>query len=210
MFSKHGFAATTMNQLADAVGVGQNSIYHHFGSKLALLKTLLMEGVTPGLRIAAELRDLADDSSDVKAASGLYALVVTDAAVLASWRWNLGALYLLPEARSPELTEFQEARHALRRHYIEMSQALTERLPSEPVDDQVYRLVVSIINIRWDHEVSEHVPGKLARSALRMCGWTRSMAPVEAEVRRLLTTLEERQVPLPPSNYVLAHTSKDG
>ncbi|SLF24494.1 TetR/AcrR family transcriptional regulator [Mycobacteroides abscessus] len=204
MFSAQGFAATTMNQLADAVGVGQNSIYHHFGSKLAILKALLMEGVTPGLRIAAEINDLADDSDDVKAAAGLYALALADAAVLASWRWNLGALYLLPEARSTELTEFQDARHALRRHYIDMSSALTRRLGSEAVGDQVYRLVVSIINIRWDNEAGEQVPRQLARSGLRLCGWTGSVDAVEKEARRLLTILTDRQVPLPPPNYLFA------
>lgn len=197
MFSTRGFAATSMNQIATAVGVGQNSIYHHFGSKLGLLKTLLVEGVAPGLQVASALAEEVDDATEVTIAGGLYALAITDAAVLVGWRWNLGALYLLPETRSPELAEFQAQRHALQKSYVDLSRALTVRTGSEDVGDQVFRLVVSIINMRWDNEVSPETPRLLARSGLRICGWVDPMAQVEAEACRLLNVLREREISLP-------------
>lgn len=196
LFSKYGFTATSMNQIAKAVGVGQNSIYHHFGSKLGLLRALLLEGVTPGLRIAEALsRDA--DSSDVGVASRLYALAMADSAVLANWRWNIGALLLLPEARSPELAEFQHRRHQIRRYYLDFSHAVTARTGCEDVDDQVLRLVVSIINQRWDDRVTAATPRQLARSGLRICGWTTPMDAVDARARELLTTLRESGIDIP-------------
>ena len=42
LFRKKGFSATTMNDIADAVGIKAASLYNHFNSKQDLLKDLLM------------------------------------------------------------------------------------------------------------------------------------------------------------------------
>jgi len=209
LFSKHGFTATSVSQIADAVGVGQNSIYYHFGSKLGLLKRLLLEGVRPGLEIARALNE-DGDTTKTGAAARLYTLALADAAVLANWRWNLGALYLLPEARSPELAEFQSHRYALRQHYVNMTQALTSWTGSWDVNDQVFRLVVSIINQRWDDEVTDETPRQLARSGLRICGWVGSVLPVEARAQELLADFRERQIALPPQLFSQELASSGG
>lgn len=196
LFSTQGFAGTSMNQIARAVGVGQNSIYHHFGSKLGLLEVLLFEGIRPGLAIARALRD--DRDSTMEGIAGrLYALAIADASVMAEWRWNLGALLLLPEVRRPELFEFQAQRRELRAHYVAMSGALTERTGIEDVGDQVLRLVVSIINQRLDDEVRSDTPRKLARSGLRICGWAEPMSKVEEYGHDLLDALRELGVDVP-------------
>lgn len=198
LFSKQGFTATSVSQIAKAVGVGQNSIYHHFGSKLGLLTVLLLEGIRPGLEIATALEENTD-GTDVGVAARLYALALADAVVLANWRWNLGALLLLPEARSPDLAEFQSLRYALRGHYVRMSRDLTSRTGSEDVNDQVLRLVVSIINQRWDDQVTSDTPRQLARSGLRICGWAGPVDEVEDKARELLSALGQRQFQLPES-----------
>lgn len=196
LFSTQGFAGTSMNQIANAVGVGQNSIYHHFGSKLGLLEVLLFEGIRPGLAIARELRDDTDSTTE-GIAGRLYALSIADASVMANWRWNLGALLLLPEVRRSELSEFQAQRRELRAHYVAMSGALTARTGIEDVGDQVLRLVVSIINQRLDGEVGSDTPRRLARSGLRICGWTESMVDIEVRAHTLLDTLRERGIEVP-------------
>jgi AcrR family transcriptional regulator len=196
LFSKHGFAGTSLVQIANAVGVGQGSIYHHFGSKQGILAALLIEGIRPGLRIA-EFLAADSDSTDTGVAARLYTLALADATVLASWRWNSGALLLLPEARSPLLTDFQEARLMLRNHYVRMSRELTCRTGSEDVEDLVLRLVVSIINQRWDDQTTSETPPKLARSGLRMCGWTLPMDQIEHKAGLLLQSLLALGVELP-------------
>nr|AEX65059.1 putative TetR family transcriptional regulator [Rhodococcus sp. Mel] len=157
-----------------------------------------LEGVRPGLRVADALATVEDgDSGGVAVAAQLYALAVADAAAMATWQWNLGALLLQPEARSAELTEFQDQRRALRQHYITLSQALTLHTGIEDVGDQVLRLVVTIINQRLDDQVTDQTPRQLARSGLRICGWTGPMSDVEARADQLLDTLRARGVEVP-------------
>ena len=41
MFASRGYHATTTRQIADAVGIRQPSLFHHFKSKGAILEALL-------------------------------------------------------------------------------------------------------------------------------------------------------------------------
>ena len=94
LFTTLGYASTSTRRIADAVGVRQASLYHHFATKDDILDALLAGTVDEPLRLAAEL--LAEKGP---AAARLHVLVVTDVAQLCASRWNLGALYLLPELR---------------------------------------------------------------------------------------------------------------
>ena len=52
-----GYASTSTRRIADAVGVRQASLYHHFATKDDILDALLAGTVDEPLRLAAELLD---------------------------------------------------------------------------------------------------------------------------------------------------------
>ncbi len=43
LFSRHGYGATSMRDIAEAAGVSTGNLYHHFADKEAIFKTLLDE-----------------------------------------------------------------------------------------------------------------------------------------------------------------------
>ncbi len=109
LFTNLGYASTSTRRIADAVGVRQASLYHHFATKDDILDALLAGTVDEPLRLAAELLD-----ENGPAAPRLHALVVGDVTQLCASRWNLGALYLLPELRLDRFEQFRLSRAELR------------------------------------------------------------------------------------------------
>src|SRR4051812_22982394 len=57
LFTTHGYSSTSTRRIADAVGMRQASLYHHFATKDDILDALLVGTVDEPLRLAAELRD---------------------------------------------------------------------------------------------------------------------------------------------------------
>src|SRR6201987_1299652 len=57
LFTNLGYASTSTRRIADAVGVRQASLYHHFATKDDILDALLAGTVDEPLRVAAELLD---------------------------------------------------------------------------------------------------------------------------------------------------------
>ena len=45
LFSVHGFEATSISQIADAVGIRKASLYSHFENKQSILDTLVKDGL---------------------------------------------------------------------------------------------------------------------------------------------------------------------
>src|SRR3954453_14167711 len=112
LFTKIGYAGTSTRRIADAVGIRQASLYHHFATKDDILDALLTGTVDVPLRLAAELL-----GEEGPAAPRLHALVVADVPQLCGSRWNLGALYLLPELRLDRFEQFRLLRAELRGRY---------------------------------------------------------------------------------------------
>lgn len=60
LFASKGYAATTINDLLDAVGIAKGTLYHHFDSKEAVMRAVVVEVVDAGI---AEAERVAADAS---------------------------------------------------------------------------------------------------------------------------------------------------
>jgi AcrR family transcriptional regulator len=170
LFTTQGYASTSTRAIADAVGVRQASLYHHFATKDDILDALLAGTVDAPLQLAADL--LAETGS---AAARLHVLMVSDVAQLCGSRWNLGALYLLPELRVDRFEQFRLRRAALRTHYRDLArQVIAECDGPADADDLPFRLVESAINQRSDDQACPPEQSwVIADGALRTLGWDR-------------------------------------
>jgi AcrR family transcriptional regulator len=112
MFGEQGYSATSTRGIAEAVGVKQASLYYHFASKQDILAELLAGTVRPSLAFSNRLA-----RTNEPAHVQLYALAAFDVALLSSDRWNVGALYTLPELRAEQFEDFRRDRLLLKRAY---------------------------------------------------------------------------------------------
>lgn len=173
LFSENGYAATSTRAVALAVGVKQASLYYHFPSKEAVLAELLAGTVAPSLAAAETLAGLPGRS-----AARLHALASFDVRLLCSGRWNLAALYLLPELRQPRFAPFRDDRARLRAAYGRaVAGAVAEGdLRGDDVGlatDLAFGLVESVISVRGDRghgaDLTDLVGG-VPTACLRMLG----------------------------------------
>ncbi|MBL1075492.1 TetR/AcrR family transcriptional regulator [Nocardia sp. 2] len=185
LFTAKGYGSTSTRGIADAVGIRQASLYHHFASKDDILDALLAETITGPLELAERLA-----GASAPAAVRLYALAWFDVSQLCASRWNLGALYLLPELRSERFAVFRERRDELRRHYERLAAAVAGAAGNSVpgVELLPFRLVESVINMRSDEGASpEYAEHLIPDAILRLLGWqgdleqTRSAAVELAE-----------------------------
>ncbi|OBF16775.1 TetR/AcrR family transcriptional regulator [Mycobacterium sp. ACS4331] len=173
LFTTRGYAATSTRAVASAVGMRQASLYHHFATKDDILDALLAGTIDEPLRFAEEL--LADPGP---APQRLHTLTFGDARQLASSRWNLGALYLLPELRVERFAEFRARRDRLRDAYRQLAGLVIGECDGPPDAAELpFRLVESVINRRSDHgECSPEAPWGIADGALRCVGYQGDLA----------------------------------
>ncbi|AKK30622.1 TetR/AcrR family transcriptional regulator [Mycobacterium sp. EPa45] len=166
LFTTRGYASTSTRAIAEAVGIRQASLYHYFKTKDELLSALLHQTVTPTLAFLAELEQ---DS----AARTLHALAAFDGAQLLTSRWNLGALYLLPELREARLAAFWTERERLRLSYLDLSRTVLAATGiAEDAADLPFRLVESLVNM-WTpppHPDPATLAGHVADACLRVLG----------------------------------------
>jgi AcrR family transcriptional regulator len=168
LFTNLGYTSTSTRRIADAVGMRQASLYHHFATKDDILDALLAGTVDDPLRLAAEL--LGEPGAS---APRLHVLIVSDATQLCASRWNLGALYLLPELRVDRFEPFRVRREELRAHYRRLAGGVIAECdgPAE-ADDLPFRLVESVINRRSDDGgCPPEQPWVIADGALRTLGF---------------------------------------
>ncbi|WP_395307628.1 helix-turn-helix domain-containing protein [Mycobacterium sp. AMU20-3851] len=174
LFTTLGFAATSTRQIADAVGIRQASLYHHFRTKNEILAALLSGTVVSSLTAAQLLADRPEPPVVL-----LHALSYLDSVLLWDNPWNLGILYLLPEVRDPRFDEFHQQRTALRLAYRELSQrVLADLVPIGPDtlavgadEDTAFRTVETLPNLRADGLGAPDQPARTADVALHLLGW---------------------------------------
>ncbi|AQA06728.1 TetR family transcriptional regulator [Mycobacterium sp. MS1601] len=187
LFTTRGYANTSTRTIAEAVGVRQASLYHYFKTKDDILSALLHQTVTPSLRFAEQLTER---QPALTPAQQLHALAVFDGTQLLTGRWNLGALYLLPELREARLASFWSDRERLRLHYLQFSRAATA--VDDDTADLPFRLVEALVNIRAADAGERTEPGSLlvdrvADACLRVLGVPdESITTVREHTARLL------------------------
>ncbi|MFI6868227.1 TetR/AcrR family transcriptional regulator [Nocardia sp. NPDC050406] len=189
LFTTHGYGSTSTRSIADAVGIRQASLYHHFAAKDDILDALLAETITAALELAERLAGLPEP-----AAVRLYALARFDVRQLCAARWNLGALYLLPELRSPRFAVFRERRDELRRHYETLAAAVVAETGGVAAGSELlpFRLVESVINMRSDENATPGYAERLIPDAvLQLLGWQGDMDAVRAEAARLVERVDQ-------------------
>lgn len=189
LFTTQGYANTSTRSIADAVGIRQSSLYHHFSHKDDILEVLLAGTVAGGLSFARTV--CAGDDSDrspLVAAARLHAVALYDGTQLCNARWNLGVLYNLPEARSPRFQSFMADRAELRGLY----QRLGAELPANAWattsqnGDLVFRLVESLVNLRADGLNTPDSPQEAADAGIVLCGLTHTLVAIRARSAELI------------------------
>lgn len=183
LFTTTGYTATSTRSIAESVGIRQASLYHYFKTKDDILCALLSETVTPTLEF---LPHLLGAEPALTAAAHLHALAAFDGTQLLSGRWNLGALYLLPELRDAKLEPFWSERERLRLHYLACARAVVDHTGVHPAAaDLPFRLVESLVNM-WDARGPERedLPGHVADACLRVLGITDDALPALRERSR--------------------------
>jgi AcrR family transcriptional regulator len=173
MFSERGYRATSTREIAEAVGVKQASLYYHFASKQEILATLLAGTVKPSLTFAGKLARTGEPPH-----VQLYALTHFDVTLLSSGRWNIGALYVLPELRAESFAGFRRDRRLLQRAYrrriVEGAKSGLFTITSADIASAlVFTLVESVITMRSNGmRIDSALPDVIARGCLHIleCG----------------------------------------
>lgn len=186
LFTTKGYANTSTRAVADAVGLRQASLYHHFAAKDDILDALLAETVAGPVEFAQRMMAEPDD-----AVTQLYALALFDVRQLRTARWNLGALYLLPELRTERFVAFRRRRDELRGHYERLA-AESAAAAGESGESRIlpFRLVETVIAIRYDEGAATAEAERVIPDAvLRIVGHPGDMEGVRAAAVGMLARL---------------------
>src|SRR3954469_13503412 len=170
LFTTLGYTSTSTRTIAEAVGIRQASLYHYFKTKDDILCALLSQTVAPTL---AFIPSLLGAEPALSATEHLHALAAFDGDQLLSGRWNLGALYLMPELHGARLEPFWTDRERLRLHYLDLSRAVIDQTGvHEAAADLPFRLVESLVNM-WSIPPGPErtdLPIHVADACLRVLG----------------------------------------
>lgn len=207
LFTSQGFANTSTRAIADAVGIRQSSLYHHFATKDEILGELLNGTVAPGLAFARAVcarkdqtgRQAASESDEVVAAAArLHAVSLYDGIQLCNARWNLGVLYHLPEARAERFEMFLADRRELRRMYWELGRQLEDQIGKKGkteaagLGDLAFRLVESLIHLRADELLEPESAGQTADACIVLAGLSSQLPTIRSLGARLIDDAQPR------------------
>lgn len=92
LFTTKGFASTSTRSIADAVGIRQSSLYHHFKTKDDILEDLLEGTVSGGLKFARTVAHCLLMAGTESPAGPTTRRRAGRRHQLCTARWNLGVL----------------------------------------------------------------------------------------------------------------------
>lgn len=203
LFTTQGYANTSTRSIAEAVGIRQSSLYHHFNHKDDILEVLLAGTVAGGLafarRVGAEVPELAvidgdpgsDSDGPTAAAARLHAVALYDGTQLCDARWNLGVLYNLPEARSTRFERFMADRQELRGLYRRLGADLPANgwTGAGQTGELAFRLVESLVNLRADGLNTPDSPLQAADAGIVLCGLMDGLAAIRTRSAAIVARL---------------------
>lgn len=108
LIARQGYHATTTRQIAEAVGIRQPSLFHHFPNKAAIVAAILdwdLDLALPRVRAIA--------SEPTRPAIRLFKYLHYDVSHLASAPFNLSGVYTEEVISSPDFAEWRMRRDAL-------------------------------------------------------------------------------------------------
>ncbi|MBT2552502.1 TetR/AcrR family transcriptional regulator [Arthrobacter sp. ISL-5] len=194
LFTTQGFANTSTRSIADAVGIRQSSLYHHFKTKDEILDDLLTGTVSSGLAFARAISAEAPGAGP--AGSRLHALALYDGSQLSTAHWNLGILYHLPEARSGRFAGFLADRQELRDLYRQLGTGVSPKgwtvIGGADFGDLAFRLVESLISLRADGMTTPESPLQVADSAVILCGLANNLPAIRSHSAALISDWARR------------------
>lgn len=147
LFTTQGFAMTSTHQIADAVGIRQASLYYHFPSKAKIFLTLLNSTIEPSLKLAQFL-----STSNNPVTLRLWALVAAESRILLSSRWNVGRLYQLPVANSPEFDDYHQQKARLADYFRQSAAEIVGKQDLRV--DLPFHLALSAIEMRPNNGIA--------------------------------------------------------
>ncbi len=124
----HGYRGMSTRAIADAVGVRQPSLFHHFDSKRAILAELLDRDLLPARERARYFAELPG-----AAAPRIFAYIVADLRTLENWPYDVRSIYTTELLGDPDFV-------GQRRTYDELTDALRQ-LVERAVDAGEFRTV---------------------------------------------------------------------
>ena len=107
VFSRQGYEATRLEDVAEAAGVTRGAIYHHFGGKAELFQTLVEEASARGVNAVQRAIQDGTDFLDIARRVLVYTLQLMEEDP--HYRQVI-ALFLFQIGASPELLAFKQQR----------------------------------------------------------------------------------------------------
>ncbi|MER6971156.1 helix-turn-helix domain-containing protein [Nocardioides sp. NPDC000445] len=174
LFVNQGFAGTSTREIAEAVGIRQASLYHHFQNKDEILEELLLLSVRPSLDIFEKIE--VECPGEVPEAT-LYLLALIDVDTLARVPHNIGKLYAMPDVMMNVVYgQFQPARRELADAYGRLgAKVVSERVAATVSIKQLGGILIeqaeTVIRSRADGDkVGRAEADAIAAACLRVCG----------------------------------------
>lgn len=97
LFATRGYGATSTRDIADAVGIRQPSLFHHFANKAAILTELLDRSLDDAVPLAQR-----SAAGDGPVGQRLFDYLVADFAMVLTSPWDLSGVYSDEVLRDPE------------------------------------------------------------------------------------------------------------
>ena len=110
LFAVHGYYGTTTREIAEAVGIRQPSLFHHFSSKAAIMEALLEHDLAHSVPARERIA-----RSDAPASIRLYRYLFDEVTHIAGSRYNLAGVYTEEVRASPEFEPWHRRRRRLHR-----------------------------------------------------------------------------------------------